>query len=79
MFSFWPFNGAVVLGENPRASEHDQYRADESDRGEDSKHVQSQGQVHLQASSVGLAESSRPGPRLKLQTYCTTRPFPAAP
>ena len=31
-------------------------RADESDRGEDSKHVQSQGQVHLQASSVGLAE-----------------------
>ena len=55
MFSFWPFNGAVVLGENPRASEHDQYRADESDRGADSQHVQSQGQVHLQASSVGLA------------------------
>lgn len=56
MFSFWPVNGAVVLGENPKASEHDEYRADESDRGEDSKHIQSQGQVHLQASSVALLE-----------------------
>jgi hypothetical protein len=54
VFSFWPVNGAVVLGENPKASEHDEYRADESDRGEDSQHIQSQGQVHLQASSVGL-------------------------
>ena len=77
MFSFWPFNGGVVLGENPRASEHDKDRADESDRGADSKYVQSQGQVHLQASSSWTGrESSRLGLRLKLQTYCTARPFP---
>jgi len=46
------FNGGVVLGENPRASEHDQNCADESNRRADRKHIQSQGQVHLQASSI---------------------------
>ena len=32
VFSFRPFNGGVVLGEDPRASKHDEDRADESDR-----------------------------------------------
>ena len=53
VFSFWPFNGGGLRGDP--TLKHDEYCADESDRGANRKHVQSQGQVHLQASSCELA------------------------
>ena len=64
VFSFWPFNGGVVLGKIPGSKCTEQNRADESERGAYGQHIQSQGQVHLQASSVwtgaSLAELAPP-------------------
>jgi hypothetical protein len=47
-----PFDGVVVLGAIPGSKCAEQNSADENDRRADCEHIQSQGQVHLQASLV---------------------------
>jgi hypothetical protein len=68
----------VVLGENPKASEHDEDCADESNRHADREHVQSQGQIHLQASSVELAGVYQTRPPTKVTNMVQRQTVPAA-